>query len=66
MVFAAARVGGRNTCNIPAKHADGVGSEVGSDSAMPFRTCWSWGEESIKQFLVLSWAAETKEPRLVV
>jgi hypothetical protein len=33
--------------NLPAKQAEGVGSEVGSDSAIFFSTCWSCGEESI-------------------
>jgi hypothetical protein len=33
--------------DLPAKQAEGVGSDVGSDSAIFFSTCWSCGEESI-------------------
>jgi hypothetical protein len=33
--------------DLPAKHAAGVGSLVGSDSAMFFSKCCSCGEESI-------------------
>jgi hypothetical protein len=37
----------RNSSYLPAKHAEGVGSEVGSESAILFSTCCSCGEESM-------------------
>ena len=43
---------------LPAMHDDGVGSTVGSDSAMDIKRKWSWGEVSIKGERMGIWSGD--------